>query len=172
MDTPNNHNYSIGIDLGTTNCCLGVWKNNRVEIISNSNEGARITPSYVYIKKEQIVVGNIAKNQLKEFENLIYNVKRLIGRNFTDKDIQEDIKLLTYKVENDGKNKPLLSVKNRKEKYYPEEISAMILKKLKEDAESYLNHQIKDVVITVPAYFNQNQRNSTIKAGNIAGFKY
>ena len=85
MDTPNNDNYSIGIDLGTTNCCLGVWKNNRVEIISNSNEGARITPSYVYIKKEQIVVGNIAKNQLNEFENLIYNVKRLICINFTDK---------------------------------------------------------------------------------------
>ena len=146
-------------------------KNNRVDIISNSNDGARITPSYIYIKKEEIVIGNTAKNQLKEFENLIYNVKRLIGRNFTDKEIQEDIELLTYEVENDGKNKPLLSVKNRKEKYYPEEISAMILKKLKEDAESYLNHQIKDVVITVPAYFNQNQRNSTIKAGNIAGFK-
>jgi len=129
MDTQDN--YSIGIDLGTTNCCLGVWKNNRVDIICNSNDGARITPSYVYIKKEEIVIGNTAKNQLKEYENLIYNVKRLIGRNFTDKEIQEDIKLLTYKVENDEKNKPLLSVKNIKEKYYPEQISAMILKQLK-----------------------------------------
>ena len=126
MDTPNNDNYSIGIDLGTTNCCLGVWKNNRVNIICNSNDGARITPSYVYIKKEEIVIGNTAKNQLKEYENLIYNVKRLIGRNFTDKEIQEDIKLLTYKVENDEKN-PLINDKNKKEKYYPEQISALIL---------------------------------------------
>ena len=118
-------------------------KNNRVDIISNSNDGARITPSYIYIKKEEIVIGNIAKNQLKEFENLIYNVKRLIGRNFTDKEIQEDIKLLTYKVENDEKNKPLLSAKYRKEKYHPQQISVMILKQLKEDVKNILKSKNK-----------------------------
>ena len=166
--------YAIGIDLGTTNSCVGVYKNDKIEIIAN-NMGNRITPSIVSFKNNKetdMIIGDVSKSQMiSNFKNTIYNVKRLIGRNFSDTTVQNDIKLLSYKVENDGNDKPIITINlnNEKKQFYPEQISAFILKRLKLDAEEYVGKEIKDVVITVPAYFNDSQRQSTIDAGKIAG---
>ena len=161
----------IGIDLGTTNSCVAVWKNNRIQIVPNVM-GKRVTPSFISIDKKEILVGDAAKNQIiRNPENTIYDTKRLIGRNFSDKIVQEDMKYWNFKVKGDKNDKPMIIAKvNEKEKTFsPEQISAMILKELKKYAEDYLGKEVKDAVITVPANFNNSQREATIEAGRLAG---
>ena len=162
----------IGIDLGTTYSCVGVFKNGRVEIIAN-DQGNRITPSYVaFTQTGERLIGDAAKNQLTTNpENTVFDAKRLIGRDYKDKTVQEDIKLWPFKV-TDKANKPYVKVNiNEKEQkeFTPEEISAMVLIKMKEIAESYLGKEVKNAVVTVPAYFNDAQRQATKDAGTIAG---
>ena len=166
-------NYIIGIDLGTTNSCVGVYKNNRVDIIENIL-GKRITPSYVcYKTNSKILVGEQAKDQIiNNIKNTIYDTKRLIGRNFSDEIVQKDIKLWSFTVKGNEKDKPIIEVTINKEKkiLYPEQVSSIILSTLKKDAEEFLGREVNEAVITVPAYFNNNQRQSTIDAAKIAGF--
>ncbi|KAL6070526.1 Luminal-binding protein 2 [Balamuthia mandrillaris] len=163
----------IGIDLGTTYSCVGVWKNGRVEIIPN-DQGNRITPSYVaFTENGDRLVGEAAKNQATlNPENTIFDVKRLIGRNFDDASVQSDMKLLPYKIVNKG-GKPHVSitVKGETKVMPPEEVSAMILAKMKDVAEAYLGKKVAGAVVTVPAYFNDAQRQATKDAGAIAGLK-
>lgn len=162
---------AIGIDLGTTYSCVGVWQNGRVEIIAN-DQGNRTTPSYVAFTDEERLIGDSAKNQASmNPKNTIYDAKRLVGRAFSDEHVQKDKKLWTFDVQNDGKDKPKISVeyKGENKSYYPEEISSMVLVKMKEVAESYLGKEVKDAVITVPAYFGDAQRQATKDAGVIAG---
>ena len=162
--------YAIGIDLGTTNSCVAVLKGSSVEIITN-DQGNRTTPSYVAFTETERLIGESAKNQASmNPKNTIFDSKRLIGRDYTDPSVQSDINLLTYSVVNDC-NKPVISVeyKNQEKKIKPEEIASMILTKMKLTAESYLGEKITDAVITVPAYFNDSQRQSTKDAGAIAG---
>nr|CAG8436925.1 11722_t:CDS:2 [Entrophospora candida]CAG8440490.1 11063_t:CDS:2 [Entrophospora candida] len=160
----------IGIDLGTTYSCVGVHLNGRVEILAN-DQGHRITPSFVAFTDDERLVGDAAKNQAANNpENTIFDVKRLIGRRFLDKDVQNDLKHFPFKViDKDGK--PVISVKVKGEDklFTPEEISAMILGKMKEIAESYLGKKVTHAVVTVPAYFNDAQRQATKDAGVIAG---
>ena len=161
----------IGIDLGTTYSCVGVYKNGRVEIIANE-QGNRITPSYVAFTDSERLIGDAAKNQATTNpDRTIYDVKRLIGRNFKDKTVQKDMKLVSYTiVDKDGK--PYVSSTTSggdKKTFSPEEISAMILGKMKETAEGFLGKKIKNAVVTVPAYFNDAQRQATKDAGTIAG---
>jgi heat shock protein 5 len=160
----------IGIDLGTTYSCVGIFKNGRVEIIPNE-QGNRITPSVVAFTDEERLVGEAAKNQAAiNPTRTIYSVKRLIGRKFNDKEVQHDKKLLPYEVVNkDGKPYIEVIIKGEKKLYSPEEISAMILVKMKKIAEDYLGREVKHAVITVPAYFNDSQRQSTKDAGVISG---
>lgn len=161
----------IGIDLGTTYSCVGIFKNGRVEIIAN-DQGNRITPSVVaFTKSGERLIGEAAKNQATlNPTNTVYDVKRLIGRNFEDKEVQSDIKLLPYKIVNkNGKPYIEVTVKGEKKVFSPEEISAMVLTKMKETAEAYLGTKVKNVVVTVPAYFNDAQRQATKDAGTIAG---
>jgi len=162
--------YAIGIDLGTTYSCVGVVKNGNVEIIAN-DQGNRTTPSYVAFTDSERLVGESAKNQsAMNPTNTIFDSKRLIGRKFNEQTVQSDIKLFTYPVINDN-DKPVISVsyKNETKKFKPEEISAMILSKMKETAEKYIGDTVDDAVITVPAYFNDAQRQATKDAGAIAG---
>lgn len=162
---------AIGIDLGTTYSCVGVWQNGRVEIIAN-DQGNRTTPSYVAFTDEERLIGDSAKNQASmNPKNTIYDAKRLIGRNFSDQHVKNDKKLWTFDVQNDGKDKPKISVdyKGENKSYYPEEVSSMVLTKMKEIAESYIGKEVKDAVITVPAYFGDAQRQATKDAGVIAG---
>lgn len=162
---------AIGIDAGTTNFCLGVWRNNRVEIIAN-DQGNRTTPSYVAFTDSERLVGDSAKNQANmNPTNTIYDAKRMIGRKFSDKIVQEDMKLWSYDVVNDGNDKPQAKVqyKNEEKKFYPEEISAMLLAYMKEVAETYLGEKVNDAVVTVPAYFGDAARQATKDAGAIAG---
>ncbi|GJW25583.1 luminal binding protein 5 [Tanacetum coccineum] len=160
----------IGIDLGTTYSCVGVYKDGHYEIIAN-DQGNRITPSWVAFTDSERLIGDGAKNQAAvNAERTIFDVKRLIGRKFEDKEVQRDSKLLPYKIVNkDGK--PYIQVQKDGENkvFSPEEISAMILTKMKETAEAYLGRKIKDAVVTVPAYFNDAQRQATKDAGVIAG---
>ncbi|CAP31983.1 Protein CBR-HSP-4 [Caenorhabditis briggsae] len=162
----------IGIDLGTTYSCVGVFKNGRVEIIAN-DQGNRITPSYVAFSGEQgeRLIGDAAKNQLTiNPENTIFDAKRLIGRFYNDKTVQDDIKHWPFKIV-DKSNKPTVEVKvgSESKQFTPEEVSAMVLTKMKHIAESYLGHEVKNAVVTVPAYFNDAQRQATKDAGTIAG---
>jgi len=162
---------AIGIDLGTTYSCVGVWQNGRVEIIAN-DQGNRTTPSYVAFTDEERLIGDAAKNQASmNPKNTVHDAKRLIGRNFNDEHVQSDKKLWTFDVENDGKNKPKIAVdyKGERKSYYPEEVSSMVLVKMKEVAETYLGKEVKDAVITVPAYFGDAQRQATKDAAVIAG---
>lgn len=164
-------NIGIGIDLGTTYSCVGVFKNNTVEIIANSM-GNRTTPSWVSFTDTERLVGDAAKNiASSNTSNTIYDSKRLIGRKFSDKVVQDEIKHLPYKVvQTDGdKCKFEVKYKNETKLFSPEEISAMILSNMKEIAENYLGHPVKNAVITVPAYFNDAQRQATKDAGIIAG---
>ena len=161
---------AIGIDLGTTYSCVGWWKDNRCEIIAN-DQGNRTTPSYVAFNDTERLVGDAAKNQANMNPlNTVYDAKRLIGRKYNDSIVQNDIKNLAYKVKNNN-DKPVIEVqyKNEEKTFQPEEISSMVLTKLKETAEAYIGDTVTDAVITVPAYFNDSQRQATKDAGAIAG---
>ena len=163
--------YCIGIDLGTTYSCVAVWQNNNVEIIAN-DQGNRTTPSYVAFNDNERIIGNGAKSQsVQNYENTVFDAKRLIGRSFTDTTVQSDIAYFPYKVIADNNNKPIIQVKYKNElkTFQPEEISSMVLVKMKEIAEAYLGCSVMDAVITVPAYFNDSQRQATKDAGVIAG---
>jgi len=160
----------IGIDLGTTYSCVGIFKNQKVDIIAN-DQGNRIMPSYVAFTDTERIVGEAAKNQATiNPENTIFDVKRLIGRRFSDQSVQRDRKLLPYKIiDKDGAPYIEVKVKGQPKVFSPEQISAFILKKMKEVAEAYLGKPVKHAVITVPAYFNDAQRKATKDAGTIAG---
>ncbi|EUC62231.1 heat shock 70 kDa protein [Rhizoctonia solani AG-3 Rhs1AP] len=161
---------AIGIDLGTTYSCVGVWQNDRVEIIAN-DQGNRTTPSYVSFSDTERLIGDAAKNQVAMNPvNTVFDAKRLIGRRFEDAEVQSDMKHFPFKVENKG-GKPVISVEYRGEtkSFTPEEISSMVLLKMKETAESYLGTTVNNAVVTVPAYFNDSQRQATKDAGVISG---
>jgi L1 cell adhesion molecule like protein len=165
---------AAGFDIGTTTSCAAIWINDRVEIIPDSQTGSRIIPSYVSFTDEEKLVGDAAKNQsTMNPKNTVYDAKRLIGRKFTDTTVQADTKLWSFNVTSDKDNKPMINVKYKKEdkQFHPEEISAMVIQRVKETAESYLGHPLKKVVITVPAYFNDSQRQATKDAGAIAGLE-
>ena len=161
----------IGIDLGTTYSCVGIFKNGRVDIIAN-DQGNRITPSYVAFTTDgERLIGDAAKNQLTSNpENTIFDVKRLIGREFKDSSVQSDIKHFPFTVI-ERRSKPTISVKiSSEQKFFePEEISAMVLGKMREIAEAYLGKKVTHAVVTVPAYFNDAQRQATKDAGTISG---
>lgn len=159
----------IGIDLGTTNSAMAVMQSGKPEIIANS-EGNRTTPSVVAVNKNgERLVGQVARRQqVTNPKNTIYEVKRLIGRNFDDKEVQRDLKLMGYEIVKSGNG---VKVKMGDKEYSPEEISAMILGKLKADAESFLGSPVTEAVITVPAYFDDSQRQATKDAGKIAGLE-
>jgi heat shock protein 1/8 len=161
---------AIGIDLGTTYSCVGVWQHGKVEIIAN-DQGNRTTPSYVAFTDTERLLGDAAKNQVAmNPSNTVFDAKRLIGRKYDDPKIQQDLKHWPFKVISDG-GKPKIQVdyKGEIKKFAPEEISSMVLTKMKETAEAYLGTSVRDAVITVPAYFNDSQRQATKDAGVIAG---
>jgi heat shock protein 1/8 len=161
---------AIGIDLGTTFSCVGVFQHGKVEIIAN-DQGNRTTPSYVAFTDSERFIGDAAKNQVAlNPTNTVFDAKRLIGRKFDDPTVQSDIKLLSYKVKNEN-GKPMIQVEFKAEEktFSPEEISSMVLTKMKETAEAYLGQKVTDAVITVPAYFNDSQRQATKDAGFITG---
>lgn len=160
----------IGIDLGTTYSCVGAYVNGKVEIIAN-DQGNRITPSYVAFTDSERLIGDSAKNQASANPTrTVFDAKRLIGRKFTDKEVQRDLKMFPFKVV-DKDSKPCIEIelKDGKKIFQAEEISAMVLTKMKETAEAYLGKDIKHAVVTVPAYFNDAQRQATKDAGVIAG---
>lgn len=162
---------AIGIDLGTTYSCVGVWQNDRVEIIAN-DQGNRTTPSYVAFTSTERLIGDAAKNQAAmNPSNTVFDAKRLIGRKFTDPTVQSDMKLWPFKVVPGASAKPIIQAEYMGEvkDFTPEEISSMVLVKMKETAEAYLGRVVTDAVITVPAYFNDAQRQATKDAGAIAG---
>merc|ERR1719364_71944 len=162
----------IGIDLGTTYSCVGIYKNGRVEIIPN-DQGNRITPSYVAFTEDERLIGEAAKTQATiNPSQTLFDVKRLIGRKYDEKSVQSDKKLLPFDIVNKG-GKPMISVKVKGEtkQLMPEEVSSMVLTKMKETAENYLGKDVKHAVITVPAYFNDAQRQATKDAGTIAGLE-
>ena len=159
----------IGIDLGTTNSAMAVMQSGKPEIIANS-EGNRTTPSVVAVNKNgDRLVGQVARRQqVTNSKNTIYEVKRLIGRNFNDKEVQRDLKLMGYEIIKSGNG---VKVKMGDKEYSPEEVSAMVLGKLKADAEAFLGDKVTEAVITVPAYFDDSQRQATKDAGKIAGLE-
>ncbi|XP_063835021.1 heat shock protein 68-like [Ostrinia nubilalis] len=161
---------AVGIDLGTTYSCVGVWQHGNVEIIAN-DQGNRTTPSYVAFTDTERLIGDAAKNQVAlNPNNTVFDAKRLIGRKFDDPKIQADMKHWPFKVINDcGKPKIQVEYKGETKRFAPEEVSSMVLTKMKETAEAYLGSTVRDAVITVPAYFNDAQRQATKDAGAIAG---
>lgn len=166
-----NKKIAIGIDLGTTYSCVGVWQNDRVEIIANE-QGQRTTPSYVAFTNTERLIGDAAKNQVSiNTENTVFDAKRLIGRKFSDSAVQSDMKHWPFKVIRGDNDKPMIQVdyKGETKTFSAEEISSMVLTKMKDSAEKYLGENISDVVITCPAYFNDAQRQATKDAGTIAG---
>ena len=169
MTKENVKGVSVGIDLGTTYSCVGIWQNDRVEIIAN-DQGQRTTPSYVAFTKDERLIGDAAKNQVAmNPENTVFDAKRMIGRKYTD--IQNDMKHWPFKVLNGPQQKPMIEVECNGEikQFSAEEISSMILIKMKNTAEKYLGEKVDNAVITVPAYFNDSQRQATKDAGAIAG---
>jgi len=162
---------SVGIDLGTTYSCVGVWQHDRVEIIAN-DQGNRTTPSYVAFNDSERLVGDAAKNQVAmNPHNTVFDAKRLIGRKFQDQAVQDDMKHFPFTVKSGADSKPMIEVeyKGEKKQFQPEQISSMILVKMKETAEAFLGKDVKNAVVTVPAYFNDSQRQATKDAGVIAG---
>ncbi|CAJ1944858.1 unnamed protein product [Sphenostylis stenocarpa] len=162
---------AIGIDLGTTYSCVGVWQNDRVEIIPN-DQGNRTTPSYVAFTDTERLIGDAAKNQVAmNPQNTVFDAKRLIGRRYSDSSVQSDMKLWPFKVVAGPGDKPMIVVtyKGEEKKFSAEEISSMVLIKMREVAEAFLGHTVKNAVITVPAYFNDSQRQATKDAGAISG---
>jgi len=171
MNTNNKKEVSVGIDLGTTYSCVGIWQNDRVEIIAN-DQGNRVTPSYVAFTDSERLIGDAAKNQVAmNPHNTVFDAKRLIGRNFSDPIVQADMKHWPFKVVCKQGDKPYIQVeyKGETKDFAPEEISSMVLLKMKETAEAYLGCEVPSAVITVPAYFNDSQRQATKDAGVIAG---
>ncbi|MFY7731629.1 MAG: molecular chaperone DnaK [Flavobacterium sp.] len=159
----------IGIDLGTTNSCVAVMRDGHIEIIANG-QGNRTTPSWVAFADGERLVGDAAKNQVtSNLKNTIFDVKRLIGRKFNDPEVQKELPNLSYEVICGKNNSPEIVVNG--EHYTPEQISALILSSMKETAEAFLGHKVTRAVVTVPAYFNDAQRQSTKDAGTIAGLK-
>jgi len=166
---------AIGIDLGTTYSCVGVFKEGEVQIIAN-DQGNRTTPSYVAWTDEERLLGDAAKNQVSQNpSNTVFDAKRLLGRKFSEKMVQDDMKLWPFRVISDGTadDKPVIEIwyQGVLKKFHPEEISSMILTKMKMTAESYLGQRVVQAVITVPAYFNDSQRQATKDAGEIAGLQ-
>ncbi|KAJ0100869.1 hypothetical protein Patl1_06364 [Pistacia atlantica] len=162
---------AIGIDLGTTYSCVAVWQHDRVEIIAN-DQGNRTTPSYVAFTETERLIGEAAMNQVARNPiNTIIDAKRLIGRRYSDASVQSDIKLWPFKVTRGQRDKPMIFVKYKGEEklFGAEEISSMVLIKMRETAEAYLGSTVKNAVVTVPANFNDSQRQATIDAGVIAG---
>ena len=147
---------AIGIHLGLNNCCVGVWRNGRVEIVPNEN-GERTTPAIVSFTENNILIGELAKDRMtRNYENTVYDFKFLIGRKFEDEVIQKKIKLWPFKViEDTDSHRPLIQInyKNEKKCFYPEEITGMLLSRMKQISENYLGHEVNDAVITVPALF-------------------
>jgi len=163
--------YAIGIDLGTTYSAVGVWQNDRVEIIAN-DQGNRTTPSYVAFTDAERLIGDAAKAQAAANpRNTVFDAKRLIGRKFGDSSVKSDMTHWPFTVKAGSNDKPQIEVdfKGDRVTYQPEEISAMVLTKMKQTAEAYLGCEVTDAVITVPAYFNDSQRQATKDAGVISG---
>lgn len=162
---------SVGIDLGTTYSCVGVWQNDRVEIIAN-DQGNRTTPSYVAFTETERLIGDAAKSQAAmNAHNTVFDAKRLIGRKFSDPGVQSDMKHWPFKVVSGTGGTPIIEVeyKGEKKQFKAEEISSMVLTKMKDIAEAYLGKEVKNAVVTVPAYFNDSQRQATKDAGAISG---
>jgi len=161
---------AVGIDLGTTYSCVGVWRNESVDIIAN-DMGERTTPSYVSFSETERLIGQAAKNQCsRNPTNTIFDAKRLIGRKFSDPIVKSDMKLWPFTVKEGSGGRPVIEVsfKGETRQFFPEEVSSMVLSKMKETAEAYIGESVKDAVITVPAYFNDSQRQATKDAGRIA----
>src|SRR6266404_4194057 len=158
----------IGIDLGTTNSCVAIMEGGKPKVIENS-EGARTTPSVVaYTEDAEVLVGAPAKRQaVTNAKNTVYAVKRLIGRRFEEKEVQKDINLMPYKIAKADNGDAWVEVRGKK--IAPQQVSAEILRKMKKTAEDYLREEVKEADITVPAYFNDSQRQATKDAGRIAG---
>jgi len=162
---------SVGIDLGTTYSCVGVWQNDRVEIIAN-DQGNRTTPSYVAFTDTERLIGDAAKSQAAmNASNTVFDAKRLIGRKFTDPGVQSDMKHWPFTVVSGPGGTPIIEVEYKEEQkqFKAEEISSMILTKMRDIAEAYLGREVNNAVITVPAYFNDSQRQATKDAGSISG---
>ncbi|KAI3777968.1 hypothetical protein L2E82_06879 [Cichorium intybus] len=162
---------AIGIDLGTTYSCVGVWQHDRVEIIAN-DQGNRTTPSYVAFTDSERLIGDAAKNQVAMNPmNTVFDAKRLIGRRYSDASVQDDMKLWPFKVTSGPAEKPMIGVdyKGENKQFAAEEISSMVLIKMREIAEAFIGSTVKNAVVTVPAYFNDSQRQATKDAGVIAG---
>jgi L1 cell adhesion molecule like protein len=169
MSSPNK--VAVGIDLGTTYSAVAVYKNGTAEIIAN-DQGNRTMPSYVAFNNSERMVGEAAKNQSGQNpSNTVYDAKRLIGRNFSDPDVQSNLKHFSYTIKSgtNGKPKIVVDYLGKEQSFHPEEISAMVLGKMKETAEAYLGETVTDAVITVPAYFNDSQRQATKDAAQISG---
>ena len=161
----------IGIDLGTTYSCVGVWQNDRVEIIA-SDSGARTVPSMVTFTDSERLIGDASKSAAATYPRAtVFDAKRMIGRTFNDPVLQADMKHFAFDVVPDDKGRPQICVdtKDGQKRFYPEEVSAMVLQKMKSIAEAYLGTTVRDAVVTVPAYFNDAQRQATKDAGTIAG---
>jgi len=173
----------FGIDLGTTYSCIGIMRNNNVDIVPNNlTDGRKVIPSIVCYKedldedmKDRWLYGNAAKNNMLEYpESTMFESKRLIGLNFNNKEVQRDIKLWPVKIIEDKITKKpqyVIKVENKEKKFFPEDVSSMILKYLTKNAQDYTNSKINKVVITVPAHFNNFQREATIKAAELAGLE-